>query len=306
MDLIFKKAKILLGAFIIIVIITLGYLGYQGYQVKKHGEFLEEEIMSAKNEFASTTQSLKDVIGLLGQNLFQTTKDRENVEQNIQNELKKVGSIETQVKDIAGTVSMLDKLTKLDPELLQKYSKIFFLNENYVPPRLSIIDPKYIFETKKNLLLRDEVLPFLHLLLDNAVNIGIDIKILSAYRPFDEQSKLKNSYTIIYGAGTANQFSADQGYSEHQLGTTVDFTNSTNGATLSSFKKTTAYAWLLENAYKYGFILSYPEDNIYYIYESWHWRFIGRKLAEKLHNESKYFYELDQREIDQYLVNIFD
>ncbi|MEK7575683.1 MAG: M15 family metallopeptidase [Patescibacteria group bacterium] len=306
MDLISKKMRILLAVLVVVILGAIGYLGHDNYQIKKHGESLEKEIMSAKKEFASTTQSLNDVINLLGQNFVQTTKDRENAEQNIQNELKKVGSIETQVKDIAGTVSTLDKLTKLDPELLQKYSKIFFLNENYVPPRLSIIDPKYISETKKNLLLRDEVLPFLHLLLDNATNAGIDIKIFSAYRSFDEQSKLKDSYTIVYGVGTANQFSADQGYSEHQLGTTVDFTTSSNGATLSAFKKTGAYAWLLENAYKYGFILSYPEGNKYYIYESWHWRFIGRKLAEKLHNEEKYFYNLDQREIDQYLVNIFD
>jgi D-alanyl-D-alanine carboxypeptidase len=306
MDLISKKMRILFAALIVVILGAIGYLGYDNYQIKKHWESLEKEIMSVKKEFASTTQSLNDAIDLLGQNFVQTTKDRENAEQNIQNELKKVGSIETQVKDIAGTVSTLDKLTKLDPELLQKYSKIFFLNENYVPPRLSIVDPKHISETKKNLLLRDEILPFLHLLLDNATNAGIDIKVLSAYRSFDEQSKLKDSYTIVYGTGTANQFSADQGYSEHQLGTTVDFTASSTGATLSAFKKTGAYAWLLENAYKYGFTLSYPEGNKYYIYEPWHWRFVGRNLAEKLHNEDKYFYNLDQREIDQYLVSIFD
>ena len=110
---------------------------------------------------------------------------------------------------------------------------------------------------------------------------------------------------MFYGSG-ANSFSADQGYSEHQLGTTIDFTTEEIGASSSVFGKTTAYQWLLENAYKYGFILSYPEANKYYQFEPWHWRFVGRGLAEKLHQEGKNFYDLDQREIDEYLISFFD
>jgi len=60
-------------------------------------------------------------------------------------------------------------------------------------------------------------------------------------------------------------------------------------ALILKFNKTKAYQWLLNNAYKYGFILSYPENNEYYIYEPWHWRFVGIKLATKLHNENKFF-----------------
>ncbi|MEK7495870.1 MAG: D-alanyl-D-alanine carboxypeptidase family protein, partial [Patescibacteria group bacterium] len=67
-----------------------------------------------------------------------------------------------------------------------------------------------------------------------------------------------------------------------------------------------ARLWLTENAYKYGFILSYPKQNTYYRFEPWHWRFVGVALATKLHDGNKYFYDLSQREIDQYLVSIFD
>ena len=112
-------------------------------------------------------------------------------------------------------------------------------------------------------------------------------------------------HLTIFGSG-ANQFSADQGFSEHQLGTTIDFTTAATSANLSDFEGTAAHTWLLSNAHKFGFILSYPPKNQFYISEPWHWRFVGRALADRLHSEGKYFYDLDQREIDKYLLNLLD
>jgi D-alanyl-D-alanine carboxypeptidase len=108
-----------------------------------------------------------------------------------------------------------------------------------------------------------------------AENDGINLRIISAYRSFGSQSELKSSYLMTFGSG-ANKFSADQGYSEHQLGTALDFTTAELEANFINFDKTTAYQWLLNNAFKYGFILSYPEGNQYYQFEPWHWRFVGR------------------------------
>ena len=104
----------------------------------------------------------------------------------------------------------------------------------------------------------------------------------------------------------ANQFSADQGYSEHQLGTAVDLITTGTDGVLAGFDKKPAYAWMTANAYRYGFILSYPPDNTYYIFEPWHWRFVGVKLATDLHNQGIYFYQMDQRTIDTYLADFFD
>jgi D-alanyl-D-alanine carboxypeptidase len=78
------------------------------------------------------------------------------------------------------------------------------------------------------------------------------------------------------------------------------------GGMLDGFDKTSAYQWMLNNAYKYGFILSYPKNNGYYVFEPWHWRFVGIKLATDLHSQGKNFYDLDQRTIDGYLVSVFD
>jgi LAS superfamily LD-carboxypeptidase LdcB len=62
----------------------------------------------------------------------------------------------------------------------------------------------------------------------------------------------------------------------------------------------------MNNAYRFGFVLSYPKGNAYYIYEPWHFRFVGVKLATYLHDRGLHFYDIDQKEIDQYLVSIFD
>ena len=111
---------------------------------------------------------------------------------------------------------------------------------------------------------------------------------------------------MTYGAGTANSFSADQGYSEHQLGTALDLITTGTGGQLEGFDNTGAYQWLQNNAYRYGFVLSYPKDNPFYVFEPWHWRFVGVKLATNLHFAHQNFYDWDQRTINTYLVNFLD
>jgi LAS superfamily LD-carboxypeptidase LdcB len=218
---------------------------------------------------------------------------------------EKLGSVESQVGQVSGTVNTLEKLSKTDPELLQKYSKVFFLNEHYVPTRLVDIQNKNKYSESKDLEIHFEVKPHLEEMLADALKAGVEIYVASAHRSFDEQQVLKGQYTTTYGSG-ANQFSADQGYSEHQLGTTVDLITVGIGGTLDGFDDTSAYQWLLNNAYKYGFVLSYPKNNTYYIFEPWHWRFVGVGFATYLHSTGQDFYDLDQRKIDEYLVSIFD
>lgn len=212
----------------------------------------------------------------------------------------------SQLQELASTVSMLDKLSKTDKELLQKYSSVYFLNENYVPTKLGLIDPQYLYRSEKPEEIHGDILPQLHKLMQDAMQENIDLRILSAFRSFGHQADLKSQYIVKYGAGTANTFSAEQGFSEHQLASTVDFTTSSLGGSLNDFDETQAFQWLKDNAHYYGFTLSYPKNNPYFVYEPWHWRYVGVELATKLKNENKNFYDLDQREINQFLVKIFE
>jgi len=296
-----RKEYLILIALIALLIISgaiIGYFSYQNYQLKKQGLALE-------NELLATTKNLNNTIDSLSGELSETKTERDDFEQKYNSEKSRMDSLASQITELGGAVGILEKLNKTDPELLQKYSKVYFLNENYIPETLVNITSQYAFNPEKDYLFYLKTLPFLQDLMSAATSSNIDIKIISAYRSFGAQSELKSNYKMIYGSGS-NQFSADQGYSEHQLGTTVDFTTSEIGAAFSGFDRTEAYQWLSDNAYKYGFILSYPENNTYYQFEPWHWRFVGRSLADKLRQDGKNFYDLDQREIDQFLLFFFD
>lgn len=269
---------------------------------------LEQEKSRLQTEYASSTEALdiaSSTIAALADELSLTSEELDDLEDDYRKEKNKNEDFEDQIKDIAGTVSDLDKLSKTDEELLQKYSKVYFLNEHYIPEMIVEIEKPYLYNEALTKSVHGKVEPYLKDMLDDALADGVKIWVVSAYRSFYEQANLKGSYTVTYGSG-ANTFSADQGYSEHQLGTTLDFTTEGLGGGLDGFEGTPAFAWLKENAHKYGFTLSYPKDNAYYVYEPWHWRFVGEDLAEDLHENGKYFYDMDQREIDAYLIKIFD
>lgn len=250
------------------------------------------------NKFKTEKEELEYV-------LTQTREEKTNIENLLAEEQAKNNTFGSQITELAGTLGKLDKLSRIDTELLQKYSKIYFLNEHYSPKSLVSIPEQYLHNPKQKTQILASTSPYLYQMLDDAKRDGVDLRIISGYRSYAEQTSLKNNYSVTYGSG-ANKFSADQGYSEHQLGTAVDLTTAKLGASYTSIAKASEYLWLKDNAYKYGFILSYPEGNSYYVYEPWHWRFVGKRLAERLHEERENFYDLDQRKIDAYLVTLFD
>lgn len=289
-----------------VLILFIAGIGYELYMLNTKTSKMSQEIDQLKTDQTATAKNLSDTIAILNQNLSLTKEEQDKLRDVLSFEQQRLEAQGQRINSISGTVGTLEKLTYTDEELLKKYSKIYFLNEHYVPAKLSRIDPRYTYQGRDDIQIHTSVLPFLEALLKANPDPDFDLRVISSYRSFGTQSSLKSNYTVTYGAGTANQFSADQGYSEHQLGTTVDFTTVRTGGDFGSFDGTSDYKWLLENAHKYGFTLSYPESNSYYQFEPWHWRFVGVKLATKLYNEGKHFYDLEQREIDAYLVSIFD
>lgn len=282
-----------LGVGFVILAGAVGATSVYGYTTLNS---LSDRLVELDTRLASTTEILQGTIAETADALR---------EQNA-SVAEKLDDFEDEVGDITGTIEDLEKLAKTDPELLAKYSKVFFLSEHYTPARLVEIPTGYKYSETRSVQVIPEILPNLTRLLDRAKRDGVALYVQSGYRSFETQEALKGQYAVTYGAGTANQFSADQGYSEHQLGTTVDFTTTGLGGGLTGFDRTAAYAWLLKNAYRYGFVLSYPQGNTYYIFEPWHWRFVGEDLADDLHDDGKNFYDLDQRDIDKYLISLFD
>jgi LAS superfamily LD-carboxypeptidase LdcB len=282
----FDPRKILLAS-IFIALALSGLVAYQYWDLKDEYKFLIGENEDLSSKLAASED----------ENEYLLSKNAE--QQAI------IDSFHGQISDIGKTVGTLEKIANTDEELLKKYSKVYFLNENYIPKRLYEIEKEYVFNGTTNYMILADVWPFLKKMLDDAKEDGVEILVASAYRSFGTQAALKSNYTVLYGSG-ANQFSADQGYSEHQLGTSLDFTTSNIGAVFSKFSSEEAYLWLKANAHRYGFTLSYPENNTYYKFEPWHWRFVGIELATYLFEEKKSFYDVSQRTIDAYLVRLFD
>ena len=122
-------------------------------------------------------------------------------------------------------------------------------------------------------------------LMEAAEADGEDLVVASAYRSFDEQHAIHAGLSALYGEAT-RRISARAGHSEHQLGTTVDFTSAEAGYGLGTvFEGTGGYRWLLEHARDYGFVQSYQrgkEDETGYEAESWHYRYVGAENARRL------------------------
>jgi D-alanyl-D-alanine carboxypeptidase len=294
--------------YIAVSVILLCVLGYFFYVHTHTITSLEQKVSTLETERSELQTSLataSSTILDLQSELTESEEKRAELADELADEEDRNEAFENQIRSLTGTVGDLGTIAEFDEELLQKYSRVYFLNENYYPEELDKIDEEYLFEPEDDEYFHAKAMEHLEDLMNAAEDENIDLKITSAYRSFDEQSELKGQYLQTYGEG-ANTFSADQGYSEHQLGTAVDFTIPDVGALTESFANTEAYEWLLDNAHEYGFILSYPEGNEFYVFEPWHWRFVGRDLAEDLDRSGDTFYETDQRELDEYRLDFFD
>ena len=299
--------RLLIGLLILALLGSSG-LGYLLYERERRIDMLLHErnrFLQERNALSTDLAAASSTIVQLEAERAELREDLEDLADDYRDARDQNEEFEDQIRDLAGTIGELGTIAEFDEELLQKYSRVYFLNENYYPERLAQIDEEYLLDPDDDEFFHARAMEHLEDLMEEAEDEGLDLKITSAYRSFDEQVDLKGQYLQTYGEG-ANTFSADQGYSEHQLGTAVDFTTPEIGALTEAFAETEEYEWLLENAHRYGFILSYPEGNEFYVFEPWHWRFVSRDLARDLHRSGETFYETEQRELNEYRLEFFE
>ena len=106
---------------------------------------------------------------------------------------------------------------------------------------------------------------------------------MSTYRSYEYQVDLYNRYVKTDGKEAADTYSGRPGNSEHQTGLAMDIANK-NGFISKGDKE---YDWLVNNSYKYGFILRYPKGSetiTGYMYEEWHYRYLGKEAAKEIKN----------------------
>ncbi len=110
----------------------------------------------------------------------------------------------------------------------------------------------------------------------------------SGFRSYETQKSIYERYVKRDGQAGADRYSARPGNSEHQTGLAFDVCVTGYACISSGFNDTAPAKWLSANAYKYGFILRYPkgkESITGYKHESWHFRYVGKDLAQKLYND---------------------
>lgn len=165
--------------------------------------------------------------------------------------------------------------------LVNKYN---YVTQDYIPENLEPIDTAY---ARSGMQLVSEAKNAFEELSQKAKEDGMTILAMSSYRSYDYQVNLYNNYVETDGKQAADTYSARAGYSEHQTGLAVDVYNGVIPYT--SFEETEEFTWMQQNAYKYGFILRFPEDktNITgYQYESWHYRYVGKEIAEEIYKNN--------------------
>lgn len=111
-----------------------------------------------------------------------------------------------------------------------------------------------------------------------ALKDNVNLIAISGYRSYSVQENLYNSRVEAKGIEKTRQYTADPGASEHQTGLAIDIVCNDYPYLDEGFENTDAFKWLINNCYKYGFILRYQkgkEDITGYNYEPWHFRYIG-------------------------------
>jgi len=172
-------------------------------------------------------------------------------------------------------------------DLLAVVDKEYSLYSTYAPSDLVYLSDYGISATYSGMQIRSIVIENLKKMVEDAAVFGHQLKALSAYRSYAMQVSTYNYWVSAVGQVQADRASARPAHSEHQLGTTIDFTSSDVGYKLSgNFGYTPSGKWLAENVHTYGFVLSYPEGSesvTGYKYEPWHFRYVGIEQATKIY-----------------------
>lgn len=182
----------------------------------------------------------------------------------------------------SGTGGFYTSIVTADPTkgVLILCNKTYRLPDDFEPAELADVPTNYYVSDGKEYKMEREALDAFMEMSDAAwaeTENRVDLRIVSGYRSKSYQDWLYNNYKNQYGQDEADSYSARPRHSEHETGLCCDI-----NMVSTSFENTEAYEWLVKNAADYGFILRYPkgkESITGYIFEAWHWRYVGVETA---------------------------
>ena len=178
-----------------------------------------------------------------------------------------------------------DFYTNTSPSILQNtnlvlINKYYYVDKDYIPSELV-----ELFDTNRGAKMVKVAADKYKEMILSAKEDNITLESTTAYRGYNFQKALYDKYVSEDGKELADTYSARPGFSDHQSGLTVDLNDpSVTGSRLDEKD----YKWLLNNSYKYGFIVRYQKHKEFitgYMEENWHIRYVGEDVATIMHKE---------------------
>lgn len=195
----------------------------------------------------------------------------------------------------------MDKENYKDAKKIEEFSYTMLVNKhhkldkNFVPKDLKTVSTDYARE--KGIKANITAISQAKKMINDAKKEDKNIIINSAYRSYQDQEDIVNTYKELYGDSYIEKYVLLPGYSEHQTGLGIDF-----GSTDTKiFIQSDEYKWMEDNCYKYGFIHRFKsnyEDITGVKNEAWHYRYVGKKAA-------KYIYENDIT-LEEYYIKFIE
>ena len=207
------------------------------------------------------------------------------------------GNVDIQTRNKLNEIFLLHLCPEASTELgdlkMHTFSKEKSIPLAYVPPDL--VDVSKQVRSVGVACVRSDIVPDLLRMIAAAKSDGVEFMITSGYRKPEIQKYLFDFWVRVEGPSAIHEV-ALPGMSEHQLGTTVDFTDASiqYAGVDNRFAKSKGGLWLTEHAHAYGFNMSFPKgkDAITgFTYEPWHWRYVGTTMATLLHERNITFNE---------------
>ncbi|MCH3962300.1 MAG: M15 family metallopeptidase [Solobacterium sp.] len=188
----------------------------------------------------------------------------------------------------ASASSLPTELTSTSSNLIL-VNKTHKLPDGYEPTDAELSTP-YLNSSTDAIRLKSEAAEQAKAMKAAAAEASITLIVSSGYITYKEQEDLYNTRVKLLGGGDNGPASTaieKPGYSEHQTGLAIDFTNDAAQSTpTSAFADTDAGKWLYAHAHEYGFILRYPkgkESITGYDYMPWHYRYVGVDAANAIY-----------------------
>lgn len=292
------KKSVVLFPFFVLLFIGLFFGGKLFLSLLKESEYHKKQlaILNEKLGFEEAEQLLnsndenkEQIIEIVAENYYKKANHDRYIQYLNKNKKMSARNIVENVNcNLDREYYTQDNIANLEDGFLVLVNKYYKLSEDYVPSDLVKVQSAHGDGRYVN---KDVYDAFIEMY--EAINKeNMTLYIASPYRSYSYQKNLYNNYVSKNGVEKADTFSARAGYSEHQTGLAMDISNGKTSYT--DFENTEEYKWMLKNAHKYGFILRYPEGKerqTGYMFESWHYRYVGIEVAKYIHKNNITFDE---------------